>query len=266
MIDRNGDIEIDGNRFHISEIKSVYLKTGNLYPNDEQNGNLNKVHLIMRKDMLALTEKYRDASEIVSDYWDSLMQLDKWYADHENYYYSGDYERAFPTNYGQLVCMKDLFQGKMVADFSEKDILIDSGSSFGRPYTWAWLWGKENWYWIGYRLDSDAKGYFLSLRQYRYYKKSKNKEKLVQEKADMFRLLKDELNRLLIKIPLEYVPGGNNAGYNESELGKFYFKDNDIDLLKKHLLPLADEMMQTLLRTGDTSRWDKGTSSLCQGE
>jgi len=45
MIDRNGDIEIDGNCFHISEVKSVYLKTGNLYPNDEQNGNLNNVRL-----------------------------------------------------------------------------------------------------------------------------------------------------------------------------------------------------------------------------
>ena len=47
----------------------------------------------------------------------------------------------------------------------------------------------------------------------------------------MFYYLRSEIGRLLEDLPLNGIIGGNRAGYNESELFKFYFKDNDIRLL-----------------------------------
>jgi len=241
LLGKSGFLEIGGNRHKISDIKSVYLKTGNLYPEDEANANLDDVIIITRKDMLSLLEDFVNESEIVRDYRDNLMELDRWYSDCEAQYINGEYEKAFASNYGQLYCIKDLFGGKMVGAFSEKDILIEPGSSFGRPFTWAWLWGRSNWYWIGYRVDCDENGYFLSLKQYRNYKSSDSKDIIAKEKSEMFYYLRSEIGRLLEDLPLNGIIGGNRAGYNESELCKFYFKDNDIRLLRKHLIPLAGQ-------------------------
>ena len=245
MLSKRGFLEIYGNNYSISEIQSVYLKTGNLYPEDEANSNLNDVKIITRKDMLSVLETYTNDSEIVCDYWNNLMELDRWYSECEAQYLNGKYDKAFSSNYGQLFCMKDLFKGKMVGAFSNSDILIESGSSFGRPFTWAWLWGKSNWYWIGYRLDCDDIGYFLSLKQYRNYKSSEEKEKIAKEKSEMFYFLRNEIQRLLSDMPLHGIIGGNRAGYNESELCKFYFKDNAIQMLRKHLIMLAEQAVES---------------------
>lgn len=245
MLSKRGFLEIYGNHYSISEIQSVYLKTGNLYPEDEANSNLDDVKIITRKDMLSVLETYTNDSEIVCDYWNNLMELDRWYSECEAQYLNGIYDKAFSSNYGQLFCMKDLFKGKMVGAFSNSDILIESGSSFGRPFTWAWLWGKSNWYWIGYRLDCDDIGYFLSLKQYRNYKSSEEKEKIAKEKSEMFYFLRNEIQRLLSDMPLHGIIGGNRAGYNESELCKFYFKDNAIQMLRKYLIMLAEQAVES---------------------
>lgn len=245
---QNGYLELDGIRYVISNIVSVYLKTGALYPEDESNGNLTGIKKILRKDMLALTEKYKGYSEIVYDYWENLDDLDKWYLGCEENYHSGQFNAAFQNSYGQLICMKDLFQGKMFFEFSEQDIEINSASSRGRPYTWAWLWGRNDWYWLGYRLDSDSGGYCLALKQYRNYKKSPARDVIRQQKAAMFVEMQVYLKEHLASLPLKYVLGGNNQSYNESTLVKFYFKDNDIILLRKYLCNLAESMLGEYLK------------------
>lgn len=245
LLAEKGFLEINDNRYMISAIQSVYLKTGNLYPEDESNANLDGVRIITRKDMLSLFGAYIQDSEIVCDYWNNLMELDHWYSECETQYINEQYDKAFASNYGQLFCIKDLFDGKMVGAFSDTDILIEPGSSFGRPFTWAWLWGRSNWYWIGYRLDCDENGFFLSLKQYRNYKSLDAREIIAKEKSEMFYFLRGEIQRLLIDTPLKAVIGGNRAGYNESELCKFYFRDNDIQLLRKHLICLAEQAIES---------------------
>ena len=51
LLGKSGFLEIGGNRHKISDIKSVYLKTGNLYPEDEANANLDDVIIIIEKDI-----------------------------------------------------------------------------------------------------------------------------------------------------------------------------------------------------------------------
>lgn len=39
--------------------------------------------------------------------------------------------------------------------------------------------------------------------------------------------------------------GGNRSGYNESEIGKFYFDNNEMERIKNNLYSIADEMVAT---------------------
>ena len=157
-------------------------------------------------------------------------------------YNQKNYDEAFKTYWGQYYCAKQIFGGntKMIGEFSDKDIIIESGSSFGRPYAWIWLWGKKDWYWLGYRIDHDNNGYFISLRLYR---ECRNNEKIYDQKKEMYENMKSRFDELYNAKGLEGKLGGNKVGYNESEIGKFYFHNNDVEELKKQLYNIAKELI-----------------------
>ena len=241
---QNEELVIEQKKYNITDIKTVFLKTGNFYSDDEHSEQSESVKDINRKDMIEFVKDYVAYSEIVNDYYLRLVNLDNWYQNLENLYQKGNYTEALKEHWGQYFCAKDIFGGKnMLGEFSSKNIIIENGSSFGRPYTWIWLWGKDDWYWLGYRIDCDNQGYFISLRQYRRYKNAENKSVILNQKKEMYENMKLRLKELLQECGLEAKLGGDRGGYNESEIGKFYFHNNDIGKLKDNLYNIAKELI-----------------------
>ncbi len=104
---------------------------------------------------------------------------------------------------------------------------------------------------MGYRLDCNNDGYFLSLRLYRKCKKDENREEILREKEEIYECMKGELEHLLEEYPLKAVLAGNRAKYNESELSKFYFKNNSISELKEHLISITRKMINAYTASKD---------------
>ena len=238
--------------YEIHEIRSVYFKTGFIRPEDEKINSLEDMGFVNRSDVLRIVNEYKEESDIVFDYYQYLSDLDSWYETCKENYEAGNYFEAFQDGYGQLLCMKDLFKDKIkIGDLPETDILLTTGSSYGRPYTWAWVWDKEDLFWLGYRLDCNNDGYFLSLRLYRKCKKDENREEILREKEEIYECMKGELEHLLEESPLRAVLAGNRAKYNESELAKFYFKNNSISELKEHLISITRKMINAYTASKD---------------
>lgn len=166
---KNGIISIWGDEYAISEIKAVYLKTGNFYPNDIITKNKDEVDkTIDRDDLMKIISPYIEKSDIVKGFYERLIHIGEWYKRYEDFYRNGDYDKAFSESYGQYYCFKKLFEKKpLLCEYEKsKDVIIACGSSSGKPYTWAWLWGKDGVCWLGYRLSKFVGGYAVSLRLY----------------------------------------------------------------------------------------------------
>ena len=249
---------------------------------------------------MQLIKGYIGNSQLLKDYYDYLKWLSDWYKEYESYYKKGDFLSAFQESYGMLICVKDLFSTNGVWDhrlspFEDLEVIPEfSNSNGGKSYSWVWIWGNNteediknhhNKYWLGFRLDHDTKGYFISLRQYHYYKSQSNAAELLEKKTAMYNSLhealdskeiKDEFETkglyIIGKMPQEaqndsdkvyFVLSPDKAAQNESELGKVYFTyskkhfypetidDEKINLpinkeiLKATLMPLARAIMQS---------------------
>lgn len=237
----NGRLNIDKQDYRII---TTFFKTGEYYPGDHKTALFTDIK-IKREDVINLLGKYVLKSEIVRDYYERLLYLSDWYSEYNGYYRNGEYAKAFCENWGQYCFVNDLFGGKkMLGQFLDKEVIIESSNSHGKPYSWAWLWGKDDWYWLGYKVDSDENGYFVSLRQYRSYKKSADKELILKEKKKMFEELKSAFKAEMSLRKIEdYALGGNNASFNESEIGKFYFEKTDINIIKNNLYGIAEKLI-----------------------
>ena len=242
---KNGELVIEHKKYNITDIKTIFLKTGNFYSYDEQIAQSEFVDkVINRKDMMEFVKGYVTYSEIVNDFYLRLVDLDNWYRNFEDLYQEKNYDEALKEHWGQYFCAKDIFGGKkMFGEFSNANIIIENGSSFGRPYTWIWLWGKKDWYWLGYRIDCDNQGYFISLRLYRNCKNAENESIILNQKKEMYDNMKYRFKELSETYGLKVKLGGNRSGYNESEIGKLYFYENDIGKLKDNLYDIAKELV-----------------------
>ncbi|MBE6845846.1 MAG: hypothetical protein E7508_09120 [Ruminococcus sp.] len=239
----SGNLNLDKQNF---QIVTTFFKTGEYYPNDVKTAAYTDIN-ITRENMMKLLEKYISKSDIIRDYYDRLDYLDRWYSEYKGYYKKQEYDKAFCENWGQYCCAKDLFMGKkMLGQFADRDVIIESGSSYGRPYTWIWMWGKTDWYWLGYRIDSDKKGYFISLRLYRECKKADKSNSILSEKTEIFNKIKSVLNDEINARKIDCVIAGNRASYNESELGKFYFAETGNDLLKNNLYDIVEKLVKII--------------------
>ena len=284
------------------KIRTVFFKTGEYYPHDEKtvSNKKNCNYNLTRLDVMQLIKGYIGNSQLLKDYYDYLKWLSDWYKEYESYYKKGDFLSAFQESYGMLICVKDLFSTNGVWDhrlspFEDLEVIPEfSNSNGGKSYSWVWIWGNNteediknhhNKYWLGFRLDHDTKGYFISLRQYHYYKSQSNAAELLEKKTAMYNSLhealdskeiKDEFETkglyIIGKMPQEaqndsdqvyFVLSPDKAAQNESELGKVYFTyskkhfypetidDEKINLpinkeiLKATLMPLARAIMQS---------------------
>ena len=75
---------IKENEYAITEIKSIFLKTGNFYSHDEEIAQSMVVDMVIRReDMINFVKGFTECSEIVNDYYLHLIKLDKEYKEIE---------------------------------------------------------------------------------------------------------------------------------------------------------------------------------------
>ncbi len=202
--------------------------------------------------MLEILEPYKNKSEIVKQYYDFLIELDEWYEDVKKELTLGEYSKALCKEYGQLICAKELFNGNMEAPFEKEPIIFTTGSSAGKPYTWVWLWGKENWYWFAYRIDCrkrDRKeAYCVEFKQYRDYKKNENKTDIAKEKQAIYEFFVEYFEKHLKDFSFDkekYELYENKGEFNESAIVRFYFDDYTLDELRGKLQLIANAAIKT---------------------
>ena len=238
--------------FKIDKIVCVYFKTGEYYPNDEEIENRKDVVGIHREDMLDLLKDYTKYSEILEQYHAALTELNEWYKNIEALYNSENYADALKEPYGQLVCARDLFKGKMTEPYQEQDIIITNGSSYGRPYTWIWLWGEKNKDWFGYRIDSKGDDKCsISFKQYRWYSKKETAPEEIEEIKRQKREIQDFFRNCFTEKLSEtaigrYKLGGDPDGQYEYSIVTFDLHDKDVrrDELRNNLQRIAEEAIQ----------------------
>ena len=168
-------LKIDKESYNISKIMSVYWKTGFYYDYDEcveADVKINSQYLI------SLLKDYRSESQIIDMYVQKLLNDEQWYKDHKKYWELDDKREDYSIwntnlakNYiAQYTMMKEIFPEKQ-----NKLFYVDHGSSFGRPWTETWIYNNYKYceskgdksFEIFWRIDTDNKGSYISLRLYK---------------------------------------------------------------------------------------------------
>ena len=246
---------VDGsNSYKIDQVVCVYYKTAEYIYADTPVLSNNEIIKVTRKDMLALTEPYVTFSEILYDYYANLKALDDAYEETERAYLEFNYDEALRYTYMQWRYFKDCFSeetddGEVMLphDMSlpETQASIQQGSSFGTPYTWYWFLefskgvpeNKKDTHgrYLGYRIDKDSTGTYLSLRMYGRYNKDNQQEK--ERQNSIFKITRTFIAELIEKYCPE-VPENNfkihfnttsRMSYYECEFFRCYFNENISD-------------------------------------
>ena len=195
----------------LNKIITVFWKTGFHYDMD-------KVTIadvvISAQDVKDILKDYVKESEIIRDYYSYLEELMQWYEIHKKYWLPVSDENnslnISEHEIAQYTFMRDVFPeelwNKTLGKQYEK-YQIYSGSSYGRPWTQT-LIASENYsdgdlYEIFWRIDTDKKGPYFSLRLYEKYEK---------DKKDMHIKLYKVLSTLMDDI-VENMPNTKQLGF-----------------------------------------------------
>ena len=250
----NTPIADGNNTYKIDKVICVYYKTAEYIYADNPVLLNDAIVKITRKDMLALTAPYVTHSEILRDYYINLKALDDAYSETELDYQSFNYDEALQYSYMQWRYFKDCFgeendNGDIVLpqDISlpKTQASIQQGSSFGTPYTWYWFleFSKgvpeekidTHGRYLGYRIDKDSTGTYLSLRMYCRYDKDDQEGK--ERQNNIFKITRTYIAELIEKSCPEVLENGfkirfNNTSrmsYYECEFFRCYFSENISD-------------------------------------
>lgn len=177
--DDEGKLRIEDDAYKISEIMSVYWKTGFFYDCDECVVADKKVN---SDCLLELLGEYRKESELIDMYVQKLLDDKQWYEDHKKYWdraNNKESDNKWNTNLcryqiAQYTMMREIFPAKEM--WKGGDLYyVDHGSSFGRPWTEMWVYcdrrssdpeGNKRFE-IFWRIDADNNGSYISLRLYK---------------------------------------------------------------------------------------------------
>lgn len=151
------------------KVRIVFLKTGFMYDNDRLTAK--KVMdadgtVIDRKTLKDILFKYNGKcnSEILDDYYKSLTDLDEWYITY------GDFRKITEDSHWEWnIAKNQIAQYNLMREFfpDEENEYIYHGSSSGRPWTEHVIHeGKCEEYSLFWRIDTDNKGPYVSLRIY----------------------------------------------------------------------------------------------------
>lgn len=214
----------------VGQVRTVYLKTGFMYDNDK----LVETDLVITgEEFLDLLSPYEGNSEILDSYIAHLHKLQKWYTVHGCYD-----DTAAPSFWDWNIAQHQIAQYRLMRTiFPEKDWWTDHsswdygvyhGSSFGRPWTEMQLFERtykdtEDKYSVFWRIDTDKKGPYISLRFYEDFQKGNTTQD--ERHRKMYENMKTAVCRIVKGHPdLFYfiwdknVDPGNCGGYKESSL------------------------------------------------
>ena len=172
------------------KIYVVYFKTGFYYDNDKlveykcQNTKDNKFagfKSIHGEDFQKILQKYKNIDATLDMYIEYLDNLIKWY-DTYGKFDDISHERFWDWNVAQYYIaqynlMREIFpEEKWNKDDKSKLYMIYSGSSRGRPWTEIKILNGTD-HKVFWRIDTDNKGPYLSLRYYNPYDKDNDEER-----------------------------------------------------------------------------------------
>lgn len=182
IIQGKGILEINSRekyRTDVSKVRTVLWKTGFLYDYDR----VAIVDLTMdSQKILKLIGPFASESVILEDYVWKIKNEKQWYITHERYWdYSEDYCSSHwdlnvsKHTIAQYRLMREFFPDslwKKVPGKREEYYQVYDGSSFGRPYTqmvvYNGVYGGKYEYCLFWRIDTNAKAPYLSLRFYEW--------------------------------------------------------------------------------------------------
>ena len=207
------------------KIYIVYFKTGFYYDNDKlveykcenKFDNFKSIH---GEDFLAILQKYKNIDATLDMYIEYLDNLIEWYKPNGKFYNKNDNNEWYVSKeyIAQYNLMREIFPEKM---WNKDDIdelyKVKSGSSHGRPRTWAHILTKGD-HAVFWRIDTDSKGPYLSLRYYNKYKDSEH-NKHVAEYHKYFECAKKACGEN------EYCKVGKQENYFEATLLHIHIND-----------------------------------------
>lgn len=227
------ELKIEGEAIPEENIKVVYFKTGYLYDIDKLIKNKEYVNVIITgKKFWDVIKKYENntESEILKSYILHLKGILKYYEDYGAFtrkYDDGGYYISWEY-ISQHRFMREIFPEEKWDGKSDK-YMVKNGSSSGRPWTEMSiceykLYDGNNGegYSIFWRVDSNNKGPYLSLRIYEEFDKNKS-EKLNRHKEiynkylDIIRKIVEK-NGNCIVLKWEDIKDGYRGSYKESSL------------------------------------------------
>ena len=220
----------------ITDIKTIYFKTGFFYDNDKVLVNNKMVDVVVSgDDYYKMVKKYAGitSSEILEAYIDHLEGILEYYdiyGDYTGKYKKGDKLGRYFVAWeyiAQYRLMRDIFPEEKW-DKKSGVFMIENGSSSGRPWTESCICPSPKYkngdqYCFFWRIDSDNNGPYISLRYYESFDKNKEKDKLKRHElyyGHFVKYMQDvvEKNESITKISWNDVQSGYRGSYKESAL------------------------------------------------
>lgn len=229
----------------LNEIRTVYFKTGFFYDNDKM---VEADKIVQGKEFLEIVGKYKDKNTILQMYYEYLEGLIIWYEDYGKFYNMGaeDFWNWNIVNHqiAQYNLMRAIFPENEWWNKRSEDYMVYHGTNkgSGRPWTQMFIYrgvfdSRSASYTVFWRIDTDEKGPYISLRFYDDYDKNSEKEK--QEHIIQYRYHKDQIEGIIsnsvkdtLDICKEVVPD-KTANYKEAVLFHVHISDILIDWANK---------------------------------
>ena len=160
---------------NIQRIRTVYIKTGFFTDDDRAMAQAgNKVDLCLnRQDLYEMIAEYRGEHPILEDYVSYLEELEEEESRRKEYWFDDGYYVS-KSHISQCALMRHFFpkdRWTIVPNHKYEPYQIYLGSSFGRPWTQMAVYygrysGDDASFSLFWRIDTDRKGAYLSLRLY----------------------------------------------------------------------------------------------------
>ncbi len=157
----------------ITDIRTIYFKTGFFYDCDKK---VKADVIVTGKEFYDVLCKYegKSDSEILNSYINHLRNLLKWYEEYGDYTKKDDDKREYISleQIAQYNFMRAVFPEKMWDIKANTGVYeVYHGSSAGRPWTEMCICPGRKYldgdqYYLFWKIDSDKKGPYLSLRLY----------------------------------------------------------------------------------------------------
>lgn len=217
--------------YGVEKIRTVYFKTGFMYDEDK----LVKADVILeREEIFKILSKYVGNSEIFDSFVENLKNSFEWYVKYGAY--KGNKDSFWSWN----IANHQIAQYRLMRDIFPEDLWVDKDSWIfrvrhgknkdGRPWTHVRIFEKTyketiDQYWFFWRIDTDSKGPYISLRLYEDFdntEENKNRHKALYEKIS--EIVKDIISKTTDYEWTEVYPG-YRGNYKESALVHFNLKE-----------------------------------------